>query len=237
MSSSSSEEVSYEDQTELFRQIGRKNWDKSVEILKEKPHLAKVWIVTKYQGGALVGTANDVTVWYRRLPLHHACSSKNVSLSLIEALIEAYPEALLLEDETGKVPLIHACRRDTSLDVVKAVLTGKTAKQADKEGKCALHWACEYRSNKAKIQLLVETAPSILQHVDSYGRLPLHWECSVVSEREEKMTVVTYLVEQYPDAVSVKDTDGRTPLHMIDVSNVFELLQQTQSSLPVGEKE
>ena len=138
---------------------------------------------------------------------------------------------MALKDETGKVPLIHACRRDTHINVVHAVLTERTAQEPDEEGKCALHWACEYRSNVSKIQLLVDVAPSILQHTDSYGRLPLHWECSVVSDRKDKMPVVSYLVQQYPEAVAVQDRDGRTPLHMIDVSNVFELLQATSATL------
>jgi ankyrin repeat protein len=229
--STSSDEVTYEEQTPLFRQIGCKAWDKALAILEAKPELAKVWTVTRYRGGVLVGDDSDITVWYRRLPLHHACSAKSVPLSFVQALVQAYPEALLLEDETGKVPLIHACRRDTSLEVVKAVLTEESAKRPDKEGKCALHWACEYKCDKAKIQQLVETAPSILEQCDTYGRLPLHWECAIVSDRKDKMTVVSYLLEQYPAAVSVKDDDGRTPLHMIDVSNVLELLLKTEASL------
>lgn len=229
------DEVSYENQTNLFRQIGRKDWDKTLQILQEHPEQAKIWIVTRYHGGALVSGAHDVTVWYRRLPLHHACSAKTVTPQVIEALLEAYPEALLERDETGKIPLIHACRRDTSsMDAVKAVLTEKTAKTHDAEGKCALHWACEYRCTKPKVQLLVDAAPSVVKHVDNYGRLPLHWECSIVSERKEKMSVVSYLVEQYPEAVNLKDSDGRTPLQMIDLANVFEFLSKVQEKLSGG---
>ena len=223
------EEVAYENQTELFRQIGRKDWDKSIQILKDHPEQAKIWIVTRYHGGALVPGSDDVTVWYRRLPLHHACSAKNVTPQIIEALLEAYPEALLEQDETGKVPLIHACRRDTSMDAVKVVLTEEAAKQPDSEGKCALHWACEYRCSKPKVQLLVDAAPSVLRHVDNYGRLPLHWECSIVSDRKEKMSVVSYLVEEYPEAVNVTDSDARNPLQMIDLANVFEFLSKAQA--------
>lgn len=228
-------------------------------MLHDAPHEARIWIVTKYRGGAGAGgigggawisptdgttaapikdhttkddvVEDDMTVWYRRLPLHHACSSKNVPATFVEALLQAYPEAVLLQDETGKVPLIHACRRETHVNVVKAVLTERTAQQPDEEGKCALHWACEYRSSVSLIKMLVEMAPSILQHTDTYGRLPLHWECSVVSERKDKMAVVSYLVQQYPDAVAVLDRDGRSPLRMIDVSDVFELLQTTSTKL------
>lgn len=247
------DEVPYEQQTNLFRQIGRKDWEKAMQALHDAPYEARIWIVTKYRGGgggggsaALLGpTGNnhalsstkdeeeveDVTVWYRRLPLHHACSSKNVPAAFVEALWRVYPEAMGLKDETGKVPLIHACRRETHINVVKAVMTELTAQQPDEEGKCALHWACEYRSSVPLIKLLVEMAPSILQHKDAYGRLPLHWECSVVSERKDKMAVVSYLVQQYPEAVAVLDRDGRSPLKMIDVSDVFELLQSTSASL------
>lgn len=237
------EEVSYEEQTDLYRQIGRKDWIKALEILQEKPHQAKIWITTKYQGGALLDASSqdDMTVWYRRLPLHHACgcggsahnsdSSTPDITAFIKALIDVYPEALTERDETGKVPLIHACRRDASLAVVESVLTAETVQQPDDEGKCALHWACEYRADKRKVQVLVEMAPAVLHHADTYGRWPLHWECSIVSDRKDKMTVVTYLVEQNPKAVSVEDADGRTPLQMIDLANVFKLLQTAQEGL------
>jgi ankyrin repeat protein len=229
------EEVPYEEQTDLYRQIGRKDWVKALAALEADPQQAKIWVATKYQGGAL-SSPDDMTVWYRRLPLHHACSCSNVTHTFVQALVDAYPQALHERDETGKVPLIHACRRNTCLPVVQAVLTAETAKQPDDEGKCALHWACEYRASKRKVQELVDMAPSVLCHADSYGRWPLHWECAVVSERKEQMQVVTYLVEKYPEAVSVKDLDGRTPLQMIDLAEVFALLQKTQAGLGEGTK-
>ena len=228
----SADEVTYEEQSDLFRWIGCKNWTKALAILQSNPKEASLWISTKYRGGILAEDEDDLTVWYRRLPLHHACSAKCVPLSFIQALVEAYPDALLLEDETGKVPLIHACRRGASLEVVKVVSTEETAKRPDKEGKCALHWACEYKADKPKIQMLVETAPSILEHRDMYGRLPLHWECANVSERKDIMPVVSYLLEQYPLAASVKDSDSRTPRHMIDITNVIELLSTIEAKLP-----
>ncbi|KAI2508954.1 ion transport protein [Fragilaria crotonensis] len=228
----SADEAPYEKQTDLFRQIGCKDWTKALATLHSKPHEARLWISTKYRGGVLAENEDDITVWYRRLPLHHACSAKGVPVSFIQALIDAYPDALLLEDETGKVPLIHACRRGTSLEVVKAVLTEETAKRPDKEGKCALHWACEYKADKSMIKMLVEAAPSILEHCDKYGRLPLHWGCVNVSERSDIMPVVAYLLEQYPVAVSVQDSDCRAPRHMIDIANVLELLLKTEESLP-----
>jgi len=225
-------EVPYESQTELFRLIGRKDYAQAEARLLEAPHEAKVWIVTRYKGGSLVGNDNDDTIiWYRRLSLHHACGQKQCPLSFIQALIVVYPEALLLRDETGKVPLIHACRRDTSLDIVKQVLTEETAKMVDHEGKAALHWACEYRASLVKVKLLVETAREVLEMTDTYGRLPLHWECSVVSDRIDKVPVVKYLVGKYPRGVNVKDNDGKTPLQMIDLNEVFDFLNATQESL------
>jgi Ankyrin repeats (3 copies) len=228
-------EVPYESQTELFRLIGRKDYSKALERLKEAPHEALIWIVTKYKGGTLVGGVEEETIWYRRLPLHHACGQKLVPLELIQALMEAYPESTMEKDETGKVPLIHACRRDAPLDIVKEVLTEETARATDAEGKAALHWACEYRASLEKIKVLVETSREVLELKDVYGRLPMHWECSVVSDRKDKMPVVKYLVREFPEAVSAKDKDGKTPLQMIDLSEVFDFLQATQQSLPTSE--
>jgi ankyrin repeat protein len=226
-------EVSYEAQPKLFRSIGRKNWNRVQRILMDAPHEARIWVVTKYHGIVLV-THQDVkiTVWYRRLPLHHACSKSNVPLSILQSLLIAYPDALLLPDETGKLPLHHAIRcRHIFPEILPILVSESSASFSDHEGKCPLHYACEYRLDLTSIQCLVEAAPKVLSHVDQYGRLPLHWECSILSEREDKITVIKYLVEQYPAAVTVPDIDGRTPLQMVEIPSVLQFLTEVQKCL------
>eukprot|EP00542_Grammatophora_oceanica_P016139 CAMPEP_0194043170 /NCGR_PEP_ID=MMETSP0009_2-20130614/14851_1 /TAXON_ID=210454 /ORGANISM="Grammatophora oceanica, Strain CCMP 410" /LENGTH=260 /DNA_ID=CAMNT_0038687293 /DNA_START=88 /DNA_END=870 /DNA_ORIENTATION=- len=225
-------EVTYERQTNLYKWIGRKDWEDARKRLDAHPEEAGIWVVTKYKGGALVNDDNENVVWYRRLPLHHASGMKGVPQDFLKALLEAYPEALTAKDETGKVPLIHACRRDIPVDVLlgTTLLTEETAKIPDNEGKCALHVACEYRSPLPMIRTLVETAPTILEHKDEYGRIPLHWECSIIQERKNKLPVVKYLVEKYSAGAKLADLDGKTPLQMMDGAEVFCFLQSASEN-------
>jgi hypothetical protein len=226
-------EVTYEAQTKLFRSIGRKNWNRVQRILIEAPHEARVWVVTKYYGGVLVTHQDmDVTVWYRRLPLHHACGKSNVPLSILQSLLMANTDALLLPDETGKLPLHHAIRcRHMFPEILPILVSEASASYPDHEGKCPLHYACEYRLDLTSIQSLVDAAPKVLAHADQYGRLPLHWECSVLAERSDHLTAIRYLVDKYPEAVLVPDVDGRTPLQMIEIHPVLQILTEAQERL------
>ena len=234
-------EVTYEAQTKLFRSIGRKNWNRVQRILMDAPQEARIWVVTKYYGGVLVTHRDpdtDVTVWYRRLPLHHACSKSNVPLSILQSLLMAYTDALLLPDETGKLPLHHAIRcRHVVPEILPILVSEASASYSDHEGKCPLHYACEYRLDLTSIQCLLEAAPKVLAHVDQYGRLPLHWECSVLSERSDKLTVIRYLVERYPEAILIPDVDGRTPIQMIDIHPVRQILMEAQERLTTDDNQ
>jgi ankyrin repeat protein len=229
-------EVPYETQSKLFRSIGRKNWNCVQQILMDAPHEARIWVVTKYHGGVLVTHQElNVTVWYRRLPLHHACSKSNVPLSILQSLLMAYKDALLLPDETGKLPLHHAIRCcHVFPEMLPILISEASASHADHEGKCPLHYACEYRLDLSSIRCLVEAAPKVLSHADQNGRLPLHWECSILPDRSDNLTVIKYLVKHYPEAVLVPDVDGRTPLQMINIPPVLQLLTKAQEQLSVG---
>jgi ankyrin repeat protein len=54
--------------------------------------------------------------------LHHACNRRCPDADVVEALIRAYPDALLEEEEKGWTPLHYACRYKTATDVVRLLL-------------------------------------------------------------------------------------------------------------------
>ena len=108
--------------TELYQLIERQKWKELLQRLEEDddnddnginhddddddirlaPSLsqqAAVWMVRKHDSGQLQ---------WRRLPLHAALLSTTtpaVPLAVVEALLEAYPEAASQKDERGRLPL------------------------------------------------------------------------------------------------------------------------------------
>jgi len=127
------------------------------------------------------------------LPLHLACRRAPVaqasSLPMLRLLIEAWPNAMSVQDGDGFLPLHYACRN------VKVVASDTEEIQAPLE----------------TIKLLVEPRPESLQIKTDLGMLPLHWACF---DPIAPTDVICCLVELSPKTVSEKDYKGRLPLHL-----------------------
>jgi len=83
-----------------------------------------------------------------RVPLHTACREQ-APLSVLQALVQAWPDAIRLQDADGLLPLHHAC------------MEMKTRRGGIQ--------------SLSKIQFLVETWPKSLQVKTHSGMLALHW--------------------------------------------------------------
>jgi len=123
------------------------------------------------------------------LPLHLACKAQNppASLATLKLLVEAWPDAMCVQDEDGFLPLHYACPK------VKMVTSDIEDLQLE------------------KIKLLVERKPECLQIPAYYGMLPLHWACF---HPMSSTNIICYLVGLYTAAVFVCDMKGRLPLHL-----------------------
>jgi len=122
-----------------------------------------------------------------RLPLHLACRAQG-SLQVLRLLVNAWSEAVRVQDVNGFLPLHFACQNGTVMSD-----TGET--------RCFL----------GEIKLLVEAWPASLQSKTKRGMLPLHWACF---DPMSSTDVIRYLVESYPAAVFMQDHRGRLPLHL-----------------------
>jgi len=135
------------------------------------------------------------------LPLHLACKAQG-SLAVLQLLVEAWSEAVLVPDEYGFLPLHYACKNVGGV--------------SDTEQKQSLE----------KIKLLVEARPESLQIQTKLGMLPLHWACF---DPVASTNVIRYLVESFPAAVFVQDHKGRLPLHLACAETAagppFEVIQ------------
>ncbi|GKY91889.1 hypothetical protein MPSEU_000160500 [Mayamaea pseudoterrestris] len=92
--------------TILYKCIQNKAWQRCIQILNHPDHAtqASVWVVRK--------ESNDKTngkLRWRLLPLHAALIFQ-APFHVIEALLEAYPEAAAAKDDQGMLPLHLALR-------------------------------------------------------------------------------------------------------------------------------
>lgn len=187
--------------------IGKKKWQDARNRIESNPEECRVWVITEFGG------KGSIRPWWKRLPVHVACE-RNAPVDIVKALIDSYPESIFMKDENGKVPLIHACYRSASIEVVKLLLSRgqEAASLPDLNRRLALHWACEYDAASNVVSALLASYPDASKHVDEYGRVPLHWVCVSIKCRPQTVQEVTIL---YPNAVSLRDLDGNTPLDLM----------------------
>ena len=83
--------------TDLFTCLEHKDWDTATELCKSKPSQAATWVFRQEHGGS-----NDLR--WKMLPLHAAIIFKGND-EVINAIIEAYPDAVAMFDDQGMLPV------------------------------------------------------------------------------------------------------------------------------------
>ena len=85
--------------TQLYKLIENKRWDAAVVRAQSCPEEAATWVCRREKGGGGGGAQQhgQGQIRWRLLPLHATCVFRS-PLSLIEALIEAYPDGTQMKD-------------------------------------------------------------------------------------------------------------------------------------------
>ena len=91
----------YKNPTELFQWINFGRWNKAIKRLKSNPSEACVWIYSENE-------VNGKKKW-KYLPIHMVSLQPNPPLSVIEALIVAYPTGATCRDLDGNLAIHYLC--------------------------------------------------------------------------------------------------------------------------------
>ena len=140
--------------------------------------------------------------------LHHACNRRCPRVDVVQALIAAYPAALL-QQEQGKawLPLHFACRFKAPPEVVALLLhmvpeSGKTAvrsRDSDK-GRRPLYYAIRYDAPPGVAELLIKVDPSAILDDDHEQSSPLALVWDAWAEKlEGKRIVHSFLPGGFPE--------------------------------------
>ena len=111
--------------------------------------------------------------------LHHACNRRCPYPDVVEALIRAYPDALISEEDKGWLPLHYACRFKAPKDVVRLLLQmdpekGRTAvTRLDRQGRTPLYYAVRYDAPPGVVGLLLDVDASAVLEEDQNADSPL----------------------------------------------------------------
>jgi len=140
----------YTNPTELFRCINYCRWEKAARRVKSTPDEASIWIASR--------DANNSLKW-KYLPLHLVCLQSNPPRSIVKALLEAYPEAVLCRDYDGNLPIHYACLEGIEdEDVLKWLIEANpnTLLQKDHSGKTPLQMLEDPNHNTKKLNTKVK---------------------------------------------------------------------------------
>ena len=138
--------------------------------------------------------------------LHHACNRRCPRPDVVQALIHAYPEALLQEEEKAWLPLHYACRFKAPKEVVRLLLhlypdSGRLAVESrDRQGRRPLYYAVRYDAPKGVAGLLLAVDPSAVLEEDQNEESPLAliWD-SWAEKLEGKRIVHSFLPGGFPE--------------------------------------
>ena len=153
-----------------------------------------------------------------KLPLHYACGcgcgNKNMTLEIVQLLIDAAPDSVRSVDNEGCMPLHCLCLNKfldeiTAMEILKLLVEKHPGaiKHADNDGFLPIHIAC-LSSPPEFCRVLIEAYPESERVANAGGALPLHFASAM-----NTAATVEYLYKLYPDAINHAATDGHYPIH------------------------
>jgi len=201
------------------------------------------------------------------LPLHLVCSSRDDTLwdkYVMELLFDLYPEAILIRDEQGQLPIdivrekldelpINSVTRrlfneeghqrlqdlvhflQTQMSYARKARDDTAMRTPDSNGSLPLHRAIRDNEPLGTIKLLVKGNSDAINVPDGNGMLPL-----AIASEVSTVGVVKYLAEFVPYRLNACDVNKNYPLHHAgrggNCEVVAYLLETPISSASVSER-
>jgi len=131
--------------------------------------------------------------------LNRACTVKS-SLTVIQRLVRAWPDAVRVQDEVGRLPLHVALRFGCTADVVQFLVHAwpESCQVSTRNDMLPLHFACGHQSSAVTLFLL-DCYPLAVRFKDNKLQLPLHTAC--MRETSFGLEVIEQLVRAWTESI------------------------------------
>jgi len=160
--------------------------------------------------------------------LHLACYNEHCPTSIINLLVEQYPDALRYWEtkddyrQSNGLPLHYYLSREKNIDIDAVKMLAGAYPQAivthddDEMQSTPLDIVISNSNIKNKcdiITCLLDAKPSSISYVDRWGRTKLAKTCIMFNGVDSLFEVVQLLYNEYPEALMISDDYGRLPIH------------------------
>jgi ankyrin repeat protein len=166
----------------------------------------------------------------------------------VEALIKAYPDALMTEEEKGWLPLHYACRFKAPKAVVSLLLhmhpekgkIGVTKK--DNLGRTPLYYAVRYDAPPGVLGVLLKVNPSAVLEEDQHDDSPLALVWTQWAEKLEAKRIIHSFLPPHPEGTSEEERAEflrmkmRKQPKLLQRWNKVNMLLKAAFGFPVDEK-
>ena len=158
----------------------------------------------------------DAIISTGQTPLHIACCNKNITLPMVELLVDAFPDSLSHETNKGSMPLHFFCRNKDLLDdegglkILKLLIkrcTESVRHATTENGNLPIHYAAPWQSPEF-CRKLIEAFPGSERITGNNGLLPFHFACQC-----KTVATAKYLYQLYPESINMADDNGGSPIH------------------------
>lgn len=160
----------------------------------------------------------------------HLAVDEECEKDILSHLIRAYPEAVMVQNDIGLLPLHCACyskqpkRAKEAVDLLLSV-NPDSAKVAAGTGHLPAHYAAEF-STAEVLQAIVQAYPEGMYQgcPEDSNNTPLLK--AVISGNED---TVRFICEEFPSAVDIQNVHGLNPIHLAaegDNLNILNLLHK-----------
>jgi ankyrin repeat protein len=169
-------------------------------------------------------------------PLHLVCrGTRAIHFPIVEALVCAAPEALLIQDVNGYLPLHHALENGADSDVVRCLLDveKRAAFLQTRKHDTALSLACTANKSVEAVKILLEANPAATLQPNDYGFLPIHCSCRAY---QAQCMIVRELLRACPQAALKLTNGGESAMHLASNNSsasvaIIDMLSKTYQSL------
>lgn len=196
---------------------------------------------------------HDVAITEDVKPLTIAVSKRVPCLAVVDLMVRSHPESVVVHDEDGSIPVMHACSNNDDIQVIHYLLHGDSSpppssspkaqqqalphlvrqqlEHADCFGCRAIHYAA-FSGRCEIVEYLLSQDPQLVRCQESNGALPLHDAVQNRRGHDEQFRMAQLLIERWAQAAQQRDESGAFPLHLAAKCSDLAVFRIVYSAFP-----